>query len=115
MDFSVQIQTIIKNNQDFFSKLVDEKFSKLFNQFVYNYYSMKSNSLLEDIFEIYNNIEYLNENFDLSFENINKIKQLGKSFYYDNMSIYEIVFKSEAELFIDGVLIESLNKMLLNH
>lgn len=111
MDFNDQIQILIQNNQDFFFKLAEEKFSKLFNQFVYNYYSMKPESLLEDIFEIYNNIEYLNEQFGLSYENINKIKQLGKSFYYNYESIYEIIFKSEAELFIDGVLIESLNKI----
>ena len=111
MNLDIQIQTIIKDNKDFFSKLVNEKFSKLFNQFVYNYYSINTETISEDIFEIYNNIEYLNEYFGLSFENINKIKQLGKLFYYDNESIYEIIFKSEAELFIDGVLIKSFNKI----
>ena len=114
MNLNIQIQTFIEDKQDFFSRLTDEKFSKLFNQFIYNYYSTKTETSLEDIFEIYNNIEYLNDHFELSFENINQMKQLGKSFYCDYESIYEIVFKSEAELFIDGVLIESLNKMLLN-
>lgn len=111
MNLNTQIQTTIENNQDFFSQLVDEKFSKLFNQFIYNYYSTKSESSSEDVFEIYNNIEYLNEYFDLSFENINEMKQLGKSFYYVDGNIYEIEFKSETELFIDGILIESLNKV----
>lgn len=112
MNLNIQIQTAIENNKDFFPKLIDEKFSKIFNQFVYDYYSIKTDILLEDIFEIYNNIEYLNEYFGLPFENINKMKQLGKSFYCDDDSIYEIVFKSEAELFIDSVLIKSFNKIL---
>lgn len=114
MNFDFQVQTLIKDNQDFFSKLINENFSKLFNKFVYNYYSTKLESSPEDVFEIYNNIEYLNEYFGLPFKNIDEMKQLGKSFYYDNESVYEIKFKSEAELFIDGMLIESLNK-LFNH
>ena len=111
MELLTNIENIIKNNLEYFEFISNDDFSKIFNQFIYNYYTHNPDQPLENIYEIYNNIIYLYENFNMSFETIKRIKNENKKVFYWDDSLYTIFFKNESELYVDDILIESLNKV----
>ena len=58
-------------------------------------------------------IKYLHRNLEIPFEEINERKQAGGSWHFHKGREYDIKFTSEAELRVNGSLIEDWSKYLI--